>query len=40
MTSRPYGHQASISEILGLAVGGGALLAVITAQVIFLAWVL
>jgi hypothetical protein len=40
MTSRGYPHQASLSEVLGLAIGGGTLLALISAQVIFLAWVL
>lgn len=40
MTGAGYSRQASLLEVLGLVVGGGALLALISAQVLFLAWVL
>jgi hypothetical protein len=40
MSRRSYPHEATASEVLGLVVGGGALLAVLSAQVIFVAWIL
>jgi hypothetical protein len=33
-------RQASVAEIFGLVVGGGTLLAVLSAQVIFLMWMI
>ena len=40
MSWHPNPQQASMSEIFGLVVGGSALVAVISAQVLFVAWML
>ncbi len=40
MTHRTFSHEAGLSETLGLLVGGGAVLALITAQVLFIAWII
>lgn len=40
MTHRTYSREAGFGETLGLVLGGAAVLAVITAQVLFVAWML
>ena len=40
MTHTSYVRQVSFLEIAGLVIGGGALAALIAAQVMFLAWML
>jgi hypothetical protein len=40
MPRRLHPRTVSFAEILGLAVGGSALLVVLTAQVMFVAWML
>jgi hypothetical protein len=40
MTYRSYSSQPGLGEKLGLVLGGGALLAVISAQVLFVAWII
>jgi hypothetical protein len=40
MTRRSYPSEATTGEFLGLILGGGVLLAVLSAQVLFVAWML
>lgn len=40
MTRFDSSNHTSFSEIFGLVVGGGAIVAVISAQVLFIAWML
>jgi hypothetical protein len=40
MTRTSYSRQATFSEVFGLVVGGGALIAVLAAQLLFVAWML
>lgn len=40
MTHRSYPREAGFAETLGLILGGGALVAVLAGQVLFVAWML